>query len=93
LTPAAAYAGRSSATADADRLFEEELAGPGVVRDRPPGRRRRAGEAEAVVGEVEGRQDALDRQEASESAPTKSRIWSMEWVAAISSVSTCVSMP
>ena len=53
-----------------------------------------AGEAEPIVRQVERREHARgSRGSASESAPMNSRISSIEWVAAISSVSIWVSMP
>src|ERR1700694_5476292 len=65
-TPAAAYAlRRAAALASAtgkDRFFEHELPARHVVRDRLRVVAVEAGETEAVIRQVERREDAPDRQ-------------------------------
>ena len=75
-------------------LLEHELVAGRVVRHGHRVAAVEAGEAEPLVRQVERRRARRrSRGSASESAPTNSRISSTEWVAAISSVSICVSMP
>src|SRR5687768_5252184 len=66
-TPDAMYAtlvgaGRGPSPTSRHRLLEHELAARGVVRDGLRVATVEAGEAELVVRQVEGREDALDRQ-------------------------------
>ena len=92
-TPALRYADLSATATEHRRLLEDELAARGVIRDRLRVVAVEAGEAEPVVWQVQGRQHAPDRQVAERVGPDEVADLVDVWVAAISSVSTDVSMP